>query len=97
MAEGERIDKGPSCTWPITMQKDGKSSTRHCGSEERLFNVKGRGGYTGRPRETPVCDKHLPEAWKRWKVEEAQPICGSKEITTLSGAAPHLPLAGGES
>jgi hypothetical protein len=74
MAETEQISKRPACSWPITEQKEGKSSTRQCGSEERVFNVKGRGGYTGRPRETPVCDKHLPEAWKKWNVEEAHPV-----------------------
>jgi hypothetical protein len=77
MAETEHQDKRPSCAWPIEKknEKGTPIGIQACGSEERVYNVKGRGKYINRPRETPICEKHLPEAWKAWKVEEAVPIC----------------------
>jgi len=75
MAETERQDKRPSCAWPVEKkQASGSITSKPCGSEERVFNVKGQGRYTGRPRETPVCEKHLPEAIKSWNWDEAVPI-----------------------
>jgi hypothetical protein len=70
MAEGECQDKRPTCDWPVT--QDGQS--RPCGSENRVYEVHGRGRYTGMPRKTPVCEKHLSDAWKVWNVDSAQPI-----------------------
>jgi len=75
MAESERQDKRPSCAWPIPQKLDnGGTVNKPCGSEERVYNVKGSGSYTGRPRETPVCQKHLTDAWKTWNVDSAQPL-----------------------
>jgi hypothetical protein len=75
MAESERPDKRPSCGWPVTEKlASGGTGTKPCGSEERVFNVKGRGKYINRPRETPVCAKHLEDAWREWKVDSAEPI-----------------------
>jgi hypothetical protein len=75
MAETERQGKRPSCGWPVPRTDDqGKTiGAKACGSEERVYNVKGHGQNTGQPRETPVCEKHLPEAWKAWDVDSAQP------------------------
>jgi len=74
--KGERQDKRPSCAWPIPQKlaSGGTTTSKPCGSEERVFNVKGSGQYTGRPRETQVCEKHLPDAWKAWNVDTAQPL-----------------------
>jgi hypothetical protein len=72
--ESEREDKRPSCGWPITEHSQGASSTRQCGSEDRVYSVKGRGRFTDRPRETPICAKHLNEAWKKWNVDSAVPL-----------------------
>jgi hypothetical protein len=76
MGESERQEKRPSCGWPVPKRDEsGKQvGTRDCGSEERVYNVKGWGGWTGRPRETPICEKHLPGAWKKWKVDSATPV-----------------------
>jgi hypothetical protein len=71
MTEIERQEKRPSCGWPVAQQAGG---TKPCGSEERIFNVTGKGLYTGRTRETPVCEKHLVEAWKQWNVDSANPF-----------------------
>jgi hypothetical protein len=76
----ERQEKRPSCAWPVKRpmpRADGSGSVeveKPCGSEDRVFNVKGSGQYTGRPRETPVCQKHLPHAWKAWRVDSADPM-----------------------
>jgi hypothetical protein len=85
MAEGERIDKRPSCGWPVEqMSDDGKVvGRRPCGSEERVFNVKGHGKNIGRSRETPICEKHLPDAWKTWDVDSAEPLCGDATGSSL--------------
>jgi hypothetical protein len=74
MAESERQDKRPSCAWPVERKVSGGIERKSCGSEERVFNVKGHGKYMGRPRETPICEKHLPEAWKAWNVDSATPL-----------------------
>lgn len=74
MAETERQAKRPACAWPIVEKIQSGSLHKRCGSEERVFNVKGQGSYTGRLRETPVCAKHLPDAWKAWNVDSANPL-----------------------
>jgi hypothetical protein len=76
MAETERQDKRPACGWPLprTDDKGKQIGTKDCGSEERVYNVMGKGLYTGQKRETPVCEKHLPDAWKKWDVDSAQPV-----------------------
>ncbi len=76
MAETEREDKRPACGWPVPRTDDqGKRiGTKDCGSEDRVYAVKGKGQYTDRPRETPVCEKHLPDAWKAWNVDSADKI-----------------------
>jgi hypothetical protein len=74
-ATTEQKGKRSSCSWPIPQKLvSGGTTSKPCGSEERLFNVKGSGKYTSRPRDTPVCAKHLPEAWKAWGVDSANPI-----------------------
>jgi len=71
----EQQDKRSKCAWPIPGKLAGGSTHgKPCGSEDRVFNVKGSGRYTGRPRETPICEKHLPEAWKAWSVDSAEPL-----------------------
>jgi hypothetical protein len=83
MAEGERQDKRPSCGWPVIEKLSTGSTTSHpCGSEDRVFNVKGRGQHTGLPRETPVCEKHLLDAWKSWNVDSADPMLTFAELET---------------
>jgi|SRR6516225_8796443 hypothetical protein len=85
MAEGERQDKRPSCGWPIIETNAGGGTSAHpCGSEQNVFNVKGRGKYVGRARETPVCEKHLLDAWKSWNVDSAEPLCGSGQQSAFS-------------
>jgi len=77
MAESERQEKRPSCGWPVPKTDDsGKpAGTRDCGSEERVYSVKGSGKYTGRPRQSNICEKHLLDAWKAWPgVQEALPL-----------------------
>ena len=74
-ATTERQDKRPSCAWPVkTRNSLGSEVEKACGSEERIFNVQGKGRYTGRERQTPVCGKHLQDAWKAWNVDSAQPL-----------------------
>ena len=75
MAETETQAKRPSCAWPV--KKEGYQYPQPCGSEERVFTVKGSGNHTGRPRQTPICEKHLPEAWKAWNVDSAEPLWGN--------------------
>jgi len=71
----EKPDKRPKCGWKITEKlADGGTTRKECGSEERVFNVSGQGRITGRSRETPICEKHLKDAWKEWNVDSAQPI-----------------------
>jgi hypothetical protein len=68
----ERQDKRPQCEWPVKRKTDsGGTIEKPCGSEERVFNVKGNGQYTGRPRETPICERHLQDAWRTWHVDSA--------------------------
>ena len=73
----ERQDKWPQCAWPVKKTVDTQAGQvvgpRPCGSEEGVFNVKGSDQYTSRPRETPVCGKQLPEAWKAWRVDSTEP------------------------
>lgn len=77
MAESESTNNRPKCDWQITQKDaDGKTSTRKCDSEERVFVVKGKGLYTGRSRETKVCRRHLEDAMKKWNYDTADPICG---------------------
>ena len=46
----ENIDKRPQCAWPVrepagpNADKNRGFSEKPCGSEERVYNVKGRGG-----------------------------------------------------
>lgn len=77
MAETENTGKSKiqSCKWPVKDSSSGNgSSTKPCGAQEKLFNVKGSGKYTGRPRETPICQKHLPNSIKEWSFDSAEPI-----------------------
>lgn len=74
----EQNDKRPSCGWPIEESVPGAPGhkvTKPCGSEAEIFKVKGRGLHTGRPRESDVCKKHLSDAWRKWNVDSADPIC----------------------
>lgn len=84
----ENIDKRPKCGWPMPGGPDPAKNTGTvpCGSEERVFNVKGRGRW-GYPKETPVCEKHLPEAWKRWNVDSAEPSLGGAERSRAKKSA----------
>jgi hypothetical protein len=87
MAEGERIDKRPSCGWPVLKTDDsGKpAGTRDCGSEDGVYKVAGKGRWTGRPRESNICEKHLPEAIKKWNWDTAvpvNPLCESRAVRT---------------
>lgn len=66
MADAERADERPRCNYPLDNGK--------CGSEDGLFKVKGNGRWTGRQRETPVCRKHLNDAWRTWTVDSAEPM-----------------------
>lgn len=70
MPNEEKPDKRPKCDFKVT-QKDG--SRQPCGSEEKIYDVVGRGPW-GNQKKTPVCGKHLEEAWKKWNVDSAQPI-----------------------
>ena len=72
----EQQDKRPVCDWPVakTNAQGKQIGIKPCGSEERVYNVGGRGLWTGRPRDTPICEKHLPEAWKKWNVDSAVPV-----------------------
>ena len=70
MSNTEKLGSYPSCKWPVKENK----SMNPCGSTEKIFNVKGSGKYTGRPRETPICNKHLPDAIKHWNFDVAEPI-----------------------
>jgi hypothetical protein len=76
MAENEQQDKRPACTWPVTkIDEAGKAiGRRDCGSQRRVYNITGKGLWTGRARETPVCEKHLPDAWRKWNVDGAVPV-----------------------
>jgi hypothetical protein len=74
MAEQEKADQRPRCKFKVTETiKDGGQRERECGSEDRVFNVTGRGKLSGMPKSTPVCAKHLEEAWRKWDVEGAEP------------------------
>ncbi len=77
MSDTEKPDERPKCIWPIPAPKnaDGSGSGKApCGSEDRLFNIKGNGGYTGRERNSPVCGKHLTDALKKWNYDSAVPL-----------------------
>ena len=76
MVEIERREKRPSCGWPVPVKVNGipAGSTQPCGSEDRVFTIKGQGRYTGQTRETPICARHVPDAWKAWKVDSATPL-----------------------
>ena len=66
------------CVWRVK-QFDSKGKAiggQPCGSEERIFEVKGRGKYIGRPRSSPICQKHLPDAIREWDYDTAVPIDG---------------------
>jgi hypothetical protein len=82
MAETERQDKRPSCAWPVDRKDDAGKVTgqKPCGSEDRVYSVKGNGIYTGRARETPICEKHLPDVWKAWNVDSATPLMTQKRL-----------------
>jgi hypothetical protein len=70
----ERQDKRPQCDWPVREKKDGVETVRQCKSEEKIYTVKGRGKWTGRERNTPICEKHILDAWKTWNVDSADPL-----------------------
>ena len=80
-AEVEKPDKRPSCGWPVPNPDQKVKGTVPCGSEERVYTVKGKGRYTGRSRETNICEKHVPEAWKAWPgVESADPCIPTRSL-----------------
>lgn len=73
MAETEKPNSRPKCGWKVEEKHaSGGTSTRPCGSEEGLYSVRGYGRFTGRTRETPVCERHILKAWESWRVEEAR-------------------------
>jgi hypothetical protein len=69
--ESERQDKRPACGYKV-QQADG--SSKECGSEDRVYEVSGHSRTWNTPRKTPVCEKHLPDAWKKWNVDSATPV-----------------------
>ena len=71
MANQESVNQRPKCEYKVATP----TGRVPCGSENQIFDVKGRGRYGG-VKDTPVCAKHLPEAWKTWNVDSAQP-CGT--------------------
>lgn len=78
----ETPDNRPKCKWKITEKlADGGTNSRECGSEERIYSVKGKGLYSGRERDTPVCKEHLGDAWHKWNVEKADPVEAPKRTT----------------
>jgi hypothetical protein len=81
MATTEQIEKRPACDWPInSMGPDGKPNgrTQPCGSEERVFEVKGH-GKSGYPKTSKVCSKHIPNAIKEWNWDSVEP-CGYPKV-----------------
>jgi hypothetical protein len=81
----EQTDKRPKCDWPVPAEPNPAKNggTRPCGSEERVYNVKGHGRW-GWAKKTPVCEKHLPEAWKKWNVDSAEPCTRSPRDVALT-------------
>jgi hypothetical protein len=70
----DQKDQRPSCGYKVERKNEkGEPVRENCGSEDRLFTVKGKGKYSGAPRATRVCAKHRPNVWKEWEVEEAVP------------------------
>jgi hypothetical protein len=80
MAEQEKPDQRPKCKWPVITKKDGVETRKDCGSEDRIYTVRGQGLHTGRARETPICQDHLEKAWKAWNVNDAQPCTPGKPV-----------------
>lgn len=74
MAETEKVDKRPACDWPLEYNVT-NGTTKRCGSEERIYNVTRR-VYPppAPPTDTPICEKHLPDAIREWHFESAAPI-----------------------
>lgn len=105
MAQTEQQEKRPACGWPVPKIDESRKQvgTRDCGSEERVYNVQGRGLWTGRPRATKVCEKHLPDAWKKWNVDSAVPVMQAsleshrlQQPLRLSLVSEFLPLSKGK-
>jgi hypothetical protein len=72
MTETEHVEKRPECVWPV--KSDDK--TKPCGSQEKVYEVRGQGKWTGRPRNSNICDRHLMDALRDWKWEHIDP-CGN--------------------
>ena len=74
----EKPDQRPKCGWKVETKTkaDGKETIERklCGSEERVFTVKGNSRTWNRPMETPICQKHLPDVIRDWKFDSATPI-----------------------
>lgn len=67
----EKPEKRPSCGYRERVKPDGPKQP--CGSEERLYQVSGHGVW-GRPKETPVCSKHIEKAYRYWNVDSYRPL-----------------------
>ncbi len=68
----ENVEKRPSCGYSVkNPAPEARGGTIPCGSQQDLYSVKGTGTH-GWLRETPVCGKHINDAWKNWKVESAE-------------------------
>lgn len=84
MANTEQVDKGRACDWPVTRRETlpntvtGKpeetETTGPCGNRKRLYEVSYRMGDLS--TKDDICERHLLDAWKKWNVDSAAPICG---------------------
>jgi hypothetical protein len=73
MAETESVNTRPKCDWPVTTKDaSGTSTTEKCKSEQNVFNVSGKGLYTGRERKSDICGEHVGDAMKKWNWESAE-------------------------
>jgi len=61
MAEQERRDSRPKCSWPI--------GNGQCGSEEHVYRVRETSG-----QESDICRKHLPDVIGARSYDTAVPL-----------------------
>lgn len=68
----ERKRERRLCVWHLDSLGDdahARGAIIICGSEKRLYEVTVTHSL---PTKRPVCEKHLPAAWREWLVESAQ-------------------------
>lgn len=64
---------GPRCGYTVRTKVDVGHKVEKCNSPEVIWNVTGHGRY-GSEKKTPVCEKHIQDAWRTWNVDSAEPI-----------------------